>query len=67
MNIIVSFNRNHPNTVSGDSITVTTTYSSFNQQLIDELEEKFNKTIKTYQLFTIPDDSVRIEELDKFF
>ena len=50
---------------NGDSITVTITYSSFNQQLIDELEEKFNKTIKTYQLLTIPDDSVRIEELEK--
>ena len=38
MKITQTWRRNPPSTISGDSITVTTTYYSFNKQEIDDLE-----------------------------
>ena len=40
MKIYQSWKRNKPDTQSGESITVTITYCSFNQEEIDELEKK---------------------------
>ena len=45
MKTVVQYTRNKPNTVDGYSITVTTTYSSFDSVRIDALEQQFKKTI----------------------
>ena len=39
MKIVQTWKRNMPTTVSGESITVSITYSSFNKDEIDELEK----------------------------
>lgn len=38
MRITQTWKRNTPSTICGESITVTTTYYSFNKQEIDDLE-----------------------------
>lgn len=39
MKITQAWKRNKPSTLSGESITLTITYSSFNKEEIDELEK----------------------------
>ena len=43
MKIYQSWKRNKPDTQSGESITVTITYCSFNANEIDELQEQMPK------------------------
>ena len=43
MKIYQSWKRNKPDTQSGESITVTITYCSFNTEEIDELEKRLPK------------------------
>lgn len=43
MKIYQSWKRNEPSTVSGESITLTTIYTSFDKDEIDELEKKMPK------------------------
>jgi hypothetical protein len=43
MKITQTWVRNMPSTVSGESITIKTTYSSFRKEEIDELEKKMPK------------------------
>lgn len=43
MKAIQSWRRNPPSTMSGESITVVTTYTSFDKSEIDELEKMFPK------------------------
>ena len=45
MNIIQTWKRDPPTSVSGDSITVKIVYSSFKQEEIDELEKRMPKGI----------------------
>lgn len=45
MKIYESWKRNKPDSVSGESITVTITYSSFNKNEIDEFEKTLPKGI----------------------
>ena len=40
MKVTQTWKRNTPSTISGESITVSTTYSSFDKYEIDELEKK---------------------------
>ena len=40
MKMYQSWKRNEPSTVSGESITVTITYSSFDKSEVDELEKR---------------------------
>ena len=40
MKIYLSWKRNTPDTVTGDSITITVTCCSFRKEEIDELEER---------------------------
>ena len=43
MKIYQSWKRNEPSTSSGESITVTIVYTSFDKSEIDELEKKMPK------------------------
>lgn len=43
MKVTQTWIRNNPSSVCGYSITVTTTYSSFNKYEIDEIEKKLPK------------------------
>ena len=43
MKIFQSWKRNKPDTLTGESITVTIVYSSFDQSEIDELQERLPK------------------------
>lgn len=43
MKVTQTWKRNTPSSAGGYSITVTTTYSSFNQYEIDEIEKKLPK------------------------
>ena len=43
MKIYQSWKRNKPDTMTGDSITVTITYSSFDITEIDDLQKKMPK------------------------
>ena len=45
MKIYQSWKRNEPDTVTGYSITVTITYSSFDRNEIDDLQKKMPKGI----------------------
>lgn len=45
MKIYQSWKRNEPNSVTGESITVTITYCSFDSDEIDELQKKIPKGI----------------------
>ena len=45
MKITQSWKRNQPSTLTGESITLITTYSSMNKDEIDELEQKMPKGI----------------------
>ena len=40
MKVFQTWKRNKPSTISGESITIMTTYSSFNPAEIDELERQ---------------------------
>lgn len=43
MKIYQTWKRNEPSTVSGESITLTTVYTSFDKSEIDDLEQKMPK------------------------
>ena len=43
MKIYQTWKRNEPSSVSGESITLTTVYASFDKAEIDELEQKMPK------------------------
>lgn len=45
MKITTSYRRTNPSSIAGDSIVVTTTYSSFNTKEIDDLEEKLKEQV----------------------
>jgi hypothetical protein len=45
MKITTTYRRTNPSSIAGDTIVVTTTYSSFNQQEIDDLEEKLKAQV----------------------
>lgn len=45
MKVHTSFKRTEPDTISGESIVLTTVYSSFDSTEIDKLEEQFRKNI----------------------
>lgn len=45
MKITTTYRRTNPSSIAGDTIVVTTTYSSFNQQEIDDLEEKLKENV----------------------
>lgn len=45
MKVHTSFKRMEPDTISGESIVLTTVYSSFDSAEIDKLEEQFRKRI----------------------
>lgn len=45
MKVTQSWKRNEPDTISGESITLTTIYSSFDKEEIDDLEQKMPKGI----------------------
>lgn len=45
MKICQSWKRNEPSTYSGESITLTIVYTSFDKDEIDELEKKMPKGI----------------------
>lgn len=48
MNVSVTYERvDCPNTISGHSIKIITTYSSFDKEEIDRLEEKLRDDIGT--------------------
>ena len=47
MQITITYERNKPTTSCGESLIVTTLYSSFNQAEIDDLEKTFDKAYKT--------------------
>lgn len=55
MKIYQSWKRNHPTTVTGESITFTVVYTSFDKEEIDELESLLQRG------FTIS-DGIRIDE-----
>ena len=40
MKIFVQYKRNNPDTIIYENLTITYTYSSFNKDEIDELEQK---------------------------
>lgn len=43
MKVTQSWKRNTPSSIGGESITLTTTYSSFDKEEIDELEKQMPK------------------------
>ena len=45
MTITTTYRRTNPSSIAGDSIVVTTTYSSFNTEEIDELENKLKEQV----------------------
>ena len=45
MKITQTWKRNMPSSAGGYSITITTTYSSFNREEIDDLEKRMPKGI----------------------
>ena len=45
MKVCQSWKRNEASTMTGESITLTTVYSSFDKQEIDELEQQMPKGI----------------------
>ena len=45
MKVVQSWKRNTPDTVTGESITLTVLYSSFDKEEIDELEKNMAKGI----------------------
>ena len=45
MKITTTYKRTNPSSIAGDSIVVTTTYSSFNTEEIDELENKLKEQV----------------------
>lgn len=45
MKVHTSFKRTEPDTISGESIVLTTVYSSFDSTEIDKLEEQFRQRI----------------------
>ena len=45
MKVTTTFRRLKPDTLNGDSVAVTTVYSSFNRSEIDSLEETLERTI----------------------
>lgn len=45
MKVIQTWKRNLPSTLQGESITLTTVYSSFDKSEIDDLEQKMPKGI----------------------
>ena len=47
MKITTTYRRLRPDTLNGDSVAVTTVYSSFDKSEIDSMEETFKRTIGT--------------------
>lgn len=45
MKVVQSWKRNSPDTVTGESITLTVLYSSFDKEEIDELEKNMAQGI----------------------
>lgn len=45
MKMFTTYKRNNPDTINGESITVTTVYSSYNEKEIDELENQLRNSI----------------------
>lgn len=60
MKIYHSWKRNEPSSAGGYSITVTTTYSSFNPYDIDEIEKKLPKGMMVLDTDE-PDRRVRVK------
>ncbi len=56
--IYQSWKRNEPSSVSGESITLTTTYMSFDKTEIDELEQNMPKGMR----ILVTDDGRRDED-----
>ena len=56
MKIVQSHRRNKPSTLNGYSITVFTTYSSFDPTEIDELEKKMPEGISFMEVKEKPQD-----------
>lgn len=49
MKVTQSWKRNEPDTMSGESITLVTVYSSYDKAEIDDLEQKMPKGIMLYE------------------
>ena len=60
MKITQSWKRNNPSSLSGESITLTITYSSFNKEEIDNLE----KTLPTGILITDTTEEAHATDTD---
>ena len=45
MKVFIQYKRENPDTILGEKITLIQTYSSFNQDEIDELEQDFKENI----------------------
>lgn len=51
MQVFISYKRLNPDTVAGDAIIITQTFSSFDKAEIDELEKKLKESIKSGLLY----------------
>ena len=56
MRIATTYKRQDPNTCVGDAIQVITTYSSFNREIINDLERKLSDEINEMRILDIPDE-----------